>query len=236
MNHTDDFISERNWLIGRTAYETGMRAMGIAAMSTDTINALLRGDRLISPSDRVELLAQDRTAKASLREKIYCLEKTGRENLIASITEKGGKTRSVGFPIPLVLDLLQHVWGERAHFLQTLGSSSLKKLSGGVWLSKRGSNPLKVSSIKDVIRDRGFVAAGTKGSIHSLRAAFLTGYACRLLREAKGKFGQSYDARGILLMLAEIAGHEIPDTLKHYLDQAQIREALVGEREFLRGI
>jgi hypothetical protein len=81
---------------------------------------------------------------------------------------------------------------------------------------------------------RGFIAAGVKGSGHSLRAAFLTEYAQRLLREAKNKFGQSYDAQALLIMLAEIAGHEDPTTLKNYLDEARIREALTGGRQFLK--
>jgi integrase len=236
MNHPNAFIAERNWLLGRTVYETGLRAMGVAALSCDTLNQLLRGDNLIGPSDRVEFLAGDRIAKASIRERIYHLANTGRENLIVGVREKRGKIRNVPFPIPFVIALLQHLWGERARFLRVSGSSSREKLSGGLWLSDRNGNALTITAIKDIVKVRGFEAAGVKGSIHSLRATFLTQYACRLLGEARKKFGYDYDTRGILLTLAEIAGHEDPDTLKHYLDEAQIREALVGEREFLRGV
>lgn len=227
MNHPNDFIAERNWLLGRTAYETGLRAMGVTALSCDNLNALLRGDNLIGPSARVELLARDRIAQAKIREGLYNLERTGRENLIVSLSEKGGKTRSVPFPIPLVAALLHYVWGERDRFLRTSRSLSLVRLTGGLWLSEKGGSPLTINAVKDIAQRRGFVAAGVKGSLHSLRAAFLTQYCCRLLREAKDKFGDSYDTRGILVMLAEIAGHEYPETLKHYLDAARIREILM---------
>jgi integrase len=236
LSHPIDFIAERNWLLGRTVSETGLRVMGLAGLSCDTLNALLRGDNLIQPTDRVELLGRDRAAKASLRDRIYQLQRYGRENLIVSVTEKGGKVRSVPFPIPLVLALLEHLWGERERLLIEAKSSSLSKLSGGLWLSNRDAKPLTIGAIKDIIKDLGFVPAHVKGSVHSLRAAFLTQYACRLLREAREKLGYNYDTRGILLTLAEIAGHENPSTLEHYLDEAQIREALVGERQFLRSI
>ncbi|MEZ0169515.1 hypothetical protein [Microvirga sp. TS319] len=236
MNHPGAFMAERNWLLGRTVYETGLRAMGVAALSCDTLNALLRGDNLIGPSERVEFLASDRVRKASIREKMYHLASTGRQNLIVGVREKRGKTRNVAFPIPLVIALLQHLWGERNRFLRVSGSSNREKLSGGFWLSDRDAVPLTITAIKDIVKVRGFKAAGVKGSIHSLRAAFLTRYACQLLQDARTKFGYNYDTRGILLTLAEIAGHEDPETLKHYLDEAQIRESLVGEREFLRAI
>jgi integrase len=233
-SHCDPFIAERNWLLGRTAYETGLRAMGLTSLSCGTIEAMLQGDRIIGPIDRIDLFATDRARKAEIRSSLDRLIKSGRENLFASVTEKGGKTRTVAFPIELVLALCEHIWGERHALILTRRGGRGAKSSRHLWLSKNNLSQLERSSVKDILRMRGFVAAGVKGSGHSLRAVFLTEYARRLLREAKNRFGQSYDAHALLVMLAEIAGHEDPVTLKNYLDEARIREALTGDRQFLK--
>lgn len=235
-SHENPFIAERDWSIGRTAYDTGLRVMGLEALTCSTVDALLRADRLIEANQRVEWMAQDRIAKVRLKTALADLVESGRQNLITDITEKNGKTRSVQFPITLVGRILEYIWGERRALLQKFGSAGYERSQRGLWLSSTTCEPLTNATIKDILRKRGFVAAEVKGSGHSLRAAFLTEYACVLIREAKRNFGDNYDAGAILLTLAEIAGHEDPKTLQHYLDEARIREALFDDRDFLRKI
>jgi len=210
--------------------------MGLEALTCSTVDALLRADRLIEANQRVEWMAQDRIAKVRLKTALADLVESGRQNLITDITEKNGKTRSVQFPITLVGRILEYIWGERRALLQKFGSAGYERSQRGLWLSSTTCEPLTNATIKDILRKRGFVAAEVKGSGHSLRAAFLTEYACVLIREAKRNFGDNYDAGAILLTLAEIAGHEDPKTLQHYLDEARIREALFDDRDFLRKI
>jgi integrase len=235
-SHENPFIADRDWSMGKTAYRTGLRVMGLEALTCATVDALLRADGLLDEAQHVEWFAQDRIAKVRLKTALNDLIASGREHLFTDITEKGGKTRSVQFPIDVVGHLLNHIWGERHELLRKFGSSRREISARGLWLSSRSCEPLTNVAIKDILRKRGFVAAGVRGSGHSLRAAFLTEYACFLIREAKENFGNNYDAGAILLTLAEIAGHEDPKTLQHYLDEARIREALLEDREFLRQI
>jgi site-specific recombinase XerD len=225
------FIAERNYLLGLTAVRTGLRAMGLASLTCKTLNMMLRSHNLIDHAERIELMVNNQAAKVALRAGLNELSKMGGENLITLIKEKGGKQRDVSFPISLVLSLIEYVWGERALFLKKRG----KNVSSVLWVSEKGKRctTLKRKSISDILRKQGFVASGVRGSGHCLRGAFLTDYACMLVLRAKRRLGPDYDSRDVLLQLAEVAGHEDPETLRPYLDEARIRLVLVGNENFM---
>lgn len=231
-NHENSFLAERNWLLGRTAYETGLRAMGLESLTCRMLDDMLREDAIIGEYQHIEAMAQDRPAKAAVRSALRQVEGAGRENLFALVTEKRGKSRNVAFPIPLVGALLEHVWGERAGQIR-LGSRR-QRAAGHLWISEKSARPLKRNSIKDILRIRGFIAANAKGSGHSLRAAHITNMACYLLAESKQKSGADFDKQAILFALAEIAGHSDPSTLEPYLEGARVRAVLMGDEAFIQ--
>lgn len=218
--HPNPFIAERDWLIGQVALETGLRAMGLAKLCTYRLEKALREENILVGSSRLVEMTDNSEDKASLRRTLIDLQDRGRLNVFLEITEKGGKHRIVAFSIDLVLAVLEHIWGERA---QLLRRQNWEPFDGRLWLSERFRRPLAVGSIKDLIRKRGYKSANVPGSAHSFRATFLTGKAAELLLEEKELWGDQADPQGVLLKLAEIAGHEDTSTLKPYLDEAQIR-------------
>jgi hypothetical protein len=129
----------------------------------------------------------------------------------------------VGFPIDLLLAILDYLWGERARIIRERG---IRETYGDqkLWISATTGWGLNRGSICDIVAVNGFKAAGVRGSGHSLRAAFLTEQALVLLAEARCKFGQNYDEFTILNELAELAGHDKPETLRYYIDLARLRE------------
>lgn len=227
--HKDPFIAERDWLLGRVAYETGLRAMGLESLTCRSLEDMLREDGLLSAGQQIVFMGRDRAAKARVRAALQQLQQTGRECLIGMVTEKGGKSRYVSFPIGLVAAILEHVWGERSAKIKVCCQG---KGASALWLSGRTGQPLKRNSIKDILKIRGFNAAEAKGSGHSLRSAHLTDMACHLLAEAKSSSGSSFDTQAILFALAEIAGHSDPRTLEGYLNGARIRAVMMGDEAF----
>lgn len=222
MDHPDPFIAERNWLIGRTAYETGLRAMGNASLDLQFIDRLLRSKSILAPTQSVAD-RHTRALQAEVRRRLQQFRDFGFKRLYGTVLEKRSKNRTVGFPIDLVLAILDYVWGERAKVIRERG---VREANGDqkLWIAASTGWGLNRGSICDIVACNGFKAAGVRGSGHSLRAAFLTEQALRLLAEARSKFGQNYDEFTILNELAELAGHENPDTLRYYIDQARLRE------------
>lgn len=223
------FLAERDWLIGKTAAETGLRAMGTAKLDCRIITAMLAEAGLAGNQPPVDVFWKDASQKSKIRQGLGQLKSDGGELLFASIIEKGRKRRTVAFPIELVEQILDHIWGERAATIQRY--PSLRGSFGrGLWISGRGGQPLKLTSIKGIIK-AAFLSAEVRGSAHSLRSFFLTKMAKQLLIEARRRQGQNFDSRAVLLLLAEIAGHEDPETLRYYLDRAQIADALLDDEE-----
>ena len=196
--------------------------MGVAKLTVSSVDDLLKSKGLISAQQSV---CHARTAeeRVAIRTRLHQLGDAGFARLFVRLSEKRGKWRSVGFPLDLITQLLTHVWGERTWFARSHGVS-VTVPQDPLWIS-HGGGPLLIGSIRDIVAS-GFRAVGVPGSIHSLRAAFITEKAVELLRLAKANHGSNFDEFAILHELAELAGHNDPSTLRHYLDQARIREAV----------
>lgn len=211
----DTFLRERNWLIAKTLESTGLRAMGVTAMSCETVAQLLRSRGVIS-TQPIESLALDQQGRARVRKGLNDLRRQGVEKLYVQITEKGQRTRFVGFPISLISMILDYIWGARHAFARS------RVCGQSLWLSHKTGLGLTTGTIKDFIK-KGFLDAKvSQGSAHSFRGLYLTRTAETLVADAIEKFGVNFDSSAILLILAEIAGHKDPKTLKPYIKQARI--------------
>lgn len=226
--HSNPFLAERNWLIGCIAQRTGLRALGLSRLTIPLIEKALENEGALPGGLKVDMAFHDKKEMASIRFHLLQMIQRGRQDVFIELVEKRGKHRFVPFPIELVLTLLDHVWGERALLLKR---KSWRPQDGALWISERRERSLSLGAIKDVVLHKGFKASGINGSVHSLRATYLTTLAAKLLIEEKRIWGDDVDTRGVLLRLAEIAGHDDPASLRPYLDLAQIRGRLIASRD-----
>lgn len=225
--HPVDFISERNWLIGRCMSEVGLRAMGVQALSVSSIKQCLRIEGIIGEADDFDGGARIRETRVLIRTRLISLAEQRRSELQLSVTEKGGRVRNVALPISLAQSLIEHVWGRRSRLIDARIAGEI--IPDGVFLSYTTAKPIATGSIKDIVAELGFGLAGILGAGHSLRAYYLTCRAISLINEAKELFGNRYDPQMIMHQLAELAGHSHWHTLKFYLDQARIRQVLLSK-------
>ncbi|MGQ3285550.1 hypothetical protein [Bosea sp. (in: a-proteobacteria)] len=225
-DHPNPFLAERNWLIGCVASRTGLRALGLSRLTVPLFEKALRQEGALSRSGNRDIALQDKLERARIRHNLLLMLERGRQDIFVDLVEKRGKHRYVPFPIELIIIILDHIWGLRASLLK---KKAWGPDDGALWISERRRRSLSLGAIKDVVLRKGFKAAHVKGSIHSLRAAYLTILAAKLLLEEKERWGSEADPQGVLLRLAEIAGHDDPTSLRPYLDLAQIRERLFSQ-------
>ena len=210
------FTSERDLLLGMVAARTGLRAMGLAALSLTAVTAMLAREGLLKSHQSIEHFTLDASAQAGIRASLAQLVSNGRKNLILKVTEKGENTRSVLFPIDLLVSILDHIWQARAFLIRQSGSGAVDAL----WITATPRpRELAIGSLKKIVA-AAFTAANVRGSVHSFKAHYLTMLAAKLRNEAIARDGPGYDGRTVMLQLAEAAGHKTFTTLAHYLDEA----------------
>ena len=217
------FIGERNWLMARFQSEMGLRAMGVHCVSIDSIDQALRLEGILGHNETVGAMRNNGPERSKVRSALRQLTDQDRTSLELDVVEKGNKGRMVPLPILLALDVLSHLWGERQRLIQSgRGGASFAKAGNALFLSSTDGRPLRLGSMKDIVADKGFEAAGVPNSGHKLRAFFLTNKAVELVKAAQQRHGVNYDAGAIMIQLAELAGHNDQKTLASYIDQARL--------------
>lgn len=225
-SHDDEYISDRNFLIGFVAANTGLRAMGLRSLSISFLDSILADNRLIQRAESCVWYVSHKENRDRLRAALIDLRETVSAPLFGEITEKRSVSRQVSFHPDTMLLLLNHIWGTRHRKLaQRFGGRSPNDL----WVSTRTGRGLAFGVINNILKFEGFEKAGVAGSGHRLRAAFLTNTAVSLLRRARRSFGGNYDGASILTQLAMLAGHASPQSLQPYLDDAALILALMEE-------
>lgn len=219
------FLAIRNWLLARTASQTGLRREGLAGLDISTLDRSLQTVGILqSTSSVVDQRAQGR---ANIRHQLLLLEERGARNLVFDGIQEKGKIRSVAMPIELVRQLLDFIWVDRAkHVHSGRAGASRARSAGAIWISAKTGRALGAGAISDIIA-HGFRAAEVAGSPHRLRAAYAVALFRRLIREAYDNGGMVHHAETLLERVAQHLGHERPETLRPYLHTAQLEDLVV---------
>lgn len=135
-----------------------------------------------------------------------------------TITGKGGKIRSLWVSADLLSQTREYIEYERSELVrrwrQRLGSSY--EVPEEVFLSSKTGKVLD----KDTVSQKfaiAFRAADVKGSLHRVRARFITNVVFNALEGSIEKLGSIPDAASLLVPVAELAGHSNVETLAPYL-------------------
>ena len=220
------FLAIRNWLLARTASQTGLRREGLAGLS---IQILDRSLQTVGVLDRAGSVVDQRSeGRADIRRRLISLEARGAQNIVFEGVREKSKIRSVSVPIELLRQLLDFIWVDRARHIQGgKAGASRAKSAGAIWISAKTGRALSASAISDIIA-RGFKAAAVAGSPHRLRAAYAVALFRRLIREAFENGAMSHHAETLLERVAQHLGHERPETLRPYLHTAQLEDLIVN--------
>lgn len=226
---------ERNWLIGRSMVDGGLRAEEASnlalhalakALQAESIQGLTEASGAPHPLDR---LSSDPEGQETVLGALSGLESRSRTNLYVEVTGKGAKTRQAPFAIDLVRDLLvAGVWGVRR--TQIAEWSRLDRdfvPTGHLFLSSKTRSKLLPGTVSDLMKEA-FTAAGVDGSGHRLRAYYATKTAVRIWDECFALNGYRFDQTVLnmaLDRLAEAMGHSsVTTTVRHYLDMALLKD------------
>jgi integrase len=154
------------------------------------------------------------------------LEESGDKREII-ITGKRGKKRSLWVGADLLSQTREYMEGERdsvvSRWRKRYGSNY--KVPQDIFLSSKTGRGLH----KDTLSQKyalAFRRAGVKGSLHRVRARFVTDLVFSVLEAAIEKLGSIPDAASLLLPVAEAVGHSNVQTLVSYL--------AVGKKRLLR--
>jgi integrase len=226
---------ERDWLMARCALEAGLRRSEIANLSLLKIAKALAHWRIVdmpvkSPATRrnnpLSGAANDERLRQHIRDEIAALRARGYRTLSVSVQKKGNGERAVEFPLELIVDLLEiGVWKVRKRLFDHWTSRGLKDLDDdALFLSSTGNGArILEGSVGDIVNDA-FKAEGVRGSVHRLRAYYLTTMAWLLWNQYLAIGGYRNDisvSNQVLNRLADLAGHKNPSTTERfYLDQA----------------
>ena len=214
-----EYLGARDWLCASWMSRVGLRRAGVASLSVQSLEHALQLEGFWdAKTNRLETLASDTAGRLRLRERLQAFTDGGRENLFITVTEKGGKTRTTPVPIDFFLQNLEFVWDIRAAFVDRLPPQA-QHHERPLWLSVKGGRALTAKAIGDLVK-KAFNGASVAGSGHRLRAAYATQLFQRRIMEAKSVFGDIWDPRIVLEEIAEVLGHDRPETLRPYLNAA----------------
>lgn len=236
------FAAERNWLVTCCEVRAGLRRGETQSLSLRKIAEALSKHRIVTMSigrwrnDAHPNPLNDAVHDGALRAKIVAgIERfaaQGNTTLNVDVWAKGGRERSVEFPIDLVLSLLEiGIWRVRkslfAHW-EAEGNTALD--FDAVFVSSTGNGArLGLKHIGDIVKDA-FNELNIAGSGHRLRAYYLTEMAWLLWNQELAKAGYRPDVsvgNNVMNRLAELAGHKNPSTTeRYYLDQAKARHKM----------
>jgi integrase len=179
----------------------------------------------LSGTRRMEVLAIS-VAEIPAWDELMMLEESGDKKEI-TITGKRGKRRSLWVGADLLSQTREYIEDERHKVVKRWRKryGSNYKVSHDIFLSMKTGRGLD----KDTLSQKyalAFRKAGVKGSLHRVRARFITDLVFNALEAAIERLGSIPDAASLLTPVAELAGHSNLETLARYL--------AVGKKRLLR--
>jgi site-specific recombinase XerD len=152
-------------------------------------------------------------------------ESTEKKEIV--ITGKGGKRRSLWVGADLLSQTREYMEDERDAVVTRWRKrySSNYKIPEAVFLSSKTGQRLHKDSISQKFA-LAFRKAGVRGSLHRVRARFVTDVVFNVLEGAVERLGSIPDAASLLIPVAELTGHSHVETLASYL--------AVGKKRLLR--
>lgn len=215
------------WLSAGWMHDSGLRLEGVAGLTLEALSTALADEGILGPSGKpwtLGSLARDHVAQDRIKLSISALREDCREYVLVRVTEKGGKARDV----PLNLDTLEHnldyVWGARDALVRDrfMRRSSYEP-SDALFLSYKTGKAFQPKSLGNALK-LVFNALRIPGSAHRLRAFFASKITRKTYLRARAIHGRVLDQRSILLEAAEAMGHERPETLEPYVNDARREE------------
>lgn len=224
-------LCERNWCIGRSMSDCGLRAMEVAGLTVQALEEGLAKRGIPVPQDtrspgnrpvRLDELGASNEGKARIIDALRLLRRKHHENIHIPITGKGGNEREAPFPIDFVIDLLDHyIWSSRQDLIRT----KIPLQSDAVFLSDRTATGLTKEAIGNLMK-KAFSAKKIVGSGHRLRAYFGHSTALRYWSEFYAGNGFRWDQtveNMTLDMVAEALGHRsVSTTVRFYVETAMV--------------
>jgi hypothetical protein len=229
-DNSDVYQGQRLWLTGAWMYKVGLRCAGVAGL---TVSALSRGlaeagicDGRTNPpqSYDLEALSNDSTGMEQLLQSVAQHKRLGTAEIYVRVVEKGAKVRLVPVETDFLIDNLYFIWGARASLIERFKTRN--HATDALLISCKTLSRFKAKSLGNNVK-AAFLIADVRGSAHRLRAAFLQRITWRGYLKARAAHGHRYDAEGVLLVAAEIAGHSGTGSLRYYLDDAIRKDALL---------
>ncbi|MBY5751409.1 hypothetical protein [Rhizobium leguminosarum] len=240
------YAAERNWLIACCKAKAGLRRGETADLSLQKIAESLAKLKIVAmPTGRWRSNVQpnplnDAVNDLSLQAEIIAgIERhaaRGYTTLQVEVATKGRPSRSIEFPLDVIIDILQiGVWQVRkALFEKWTAAGSTKLDYDAVFLSStRNGARLTKKAVGDIIK-KAFNDLSVGGSGHRLRAYYFTEMAWLLWNEEQAMAGYRNDVvvnNNVMNRLADLAGHKSPGTMeKYYLDKARLRHRMKNNR------
>lgn len=195
--HKDNVdLMVRNALVLTWAETTGTRRMEALSLNVDQIPTWEEIQRLEDNEEKRELI----------------------------IKGKRGKLRSIWVGADLLIQAREYIENEResvvSRWRKRLGSNY--KNPKGIFLSSKTGITLHEDTISQIFAIA-FRKASVKGSMHRVRARFITDLSETAAEKELERFGTIPDAVSVLLPIAQIAGHNNVETLLPYLAIAKKR-------------
>lgn len=247
--HSRTYIGARNWFFGAFMAFVGLRREGVASLAVHRLVEALALEGLhvpVAPGEltypkalegklsALELLAYWPDGQDRLIQRLKNIGRY-RDYLYLKVVEKGQKERKVEVPVDLFCSVLRiWIWDLRASYLEECADKRPGwKPPSELWLSRRTKAGMRGASIGNALK-KAFNAITPPGvaslSGHRLRAYYLTQLIRRLYRKELAVKGRLVDVKAILLVAAELAGHEHWESLRCYVDMEALASiALEGQ-------
>lgn len=240
------YAAERNWLIACCEAKAGLRRGETADLSLQKIAESLAKLKIVNLStgrwranaepNPLNDAVDDPALRAEIIAGIERHRARGYTTLQVEVATKGRLSRSIEFPLDVIIDILQiGVWQvRRALFAKWAADGSTMLDHDAVFLSSTGNGArLTTKAVGDIVK-KAFRDLIVAGSGHRLRAYYFTEMAWLLWNQEQAMAGYRNDvvvANNVMNRLADLAGHKSPGTTeKYYLDKARLRHRLKKNR------
>lgn len=217
------------WLMANWMYQSTLRCMGVGALTVTALSEALGAEGVSGPGGQpldLHAIANDPAQQDRIKLELSKLAGRGRTEVHVKVREKRGKQRYVPVPIDLFELNLDYIWTDRAWLIKLLERRAGFAGTDALFVSQKTGANFKSNSVSNLLK-AAFKALGIAGSAHRLRAACCMRIMRKCYIRARALHGRSWDPNGVLLEVAEIMGHDDPETLRPYLTRVEKEENLV---------
>lgn len=237
-------LRDRNWLIGRTEAEAGLRREELSELTIAALERALRREGIKIPAPEMlgssgvvrryglDVASSDRAVQKDILASLDRLERRRIAAILVTVIGKGNKERDVPFPVDLIRDLLAiGIWNCRRAQLDAAPRAHAKHVCPpAMFLSTKTGAGFTKDPLTKIVK-KAFKECGIEGSGHRLRAYFATHYAERLCIERFTGNGFQWNQsiqNTVMDKLTEAMGHKsATTTVKYYLGLG-LEKALAG--------